>query len=247
MKQGGWLHAHLRLLLGMMVGPVLRVIDRFQRHADNVLSVHLSFGRSRCTVRLEHKATRLDHELLVATYLLFVARYFFVCDLRQVGPVKSCLLSCFSEEGATIQRLTQAIYDEVFKTLGAAERWALEGLFQDGNPPMTFSEDDYPEEHSLATYSFLVFGAFPKVHATFHISQGPDIVLLPIALGIVYQVVSEKLTAAENEALRLGVLRLLKAYDRVDCRSVTALTMLPNEILEAFIGEENSGGRKAVS
>jgi hypothetical protein len=155
--------------------------------------------------------------------------------------VKRCLVSRFSHEGAAIQGLTRAIYDEVFKTLGAAERWALEGLFPGENPPMTLSEDDYPEERSLATYSFLVFGVFPRVHATFHISQGLDIVLLPIALGIVYQLVSEKLTAAENDALRLGVLRLLKAYDRVDCRSVTALAMLPDEILEGLVGEESNG------
>jgi len=100
-------------------------------------------------------------------------------------------------------------------------------------PPLTFYEDEEPR-HSFAKYKFLVFersGGNGLGHI-FHMSAGPDIILLPLTVGILYEYVVNKLRdKGKKEKLDNSIIDLLKNHSTVDCRSMSGQTELPNKVI----------------
>ena len=101
-------------------------------------------------------------------------------------------------------------------------------------PPMAFSEGEEPA-HSFAKYKFFVFkhAGDKELGHIFHMSAGPDIILLPITVGILYEYVLHKLQdKAKKDALDRSIIALLKEHSVIDCRSMTGQFRLPNEIIK---------------
>jgi len=86
----------------------------------------------------------------------------------------------------------------------------------------------------LAKYNFSVFersGGNGLGHI-FHMSAGPDIILLPLTVGILYGYVVNKLRDEDRkEKLDNSIIDLLKGHSVVDCRSMAGQTELPNEVI----------------
>ncbi len=175
--------------------------------------------------------------MLIAGYILFLARYFYICDDRQIKVVQSLLLNTITnaeKPGA----ITPKLYEIVFQTLSKAEQEATIGLFKIYNrflpiPPLMYSESEEPK-HSFAKYSFLVFER-PNDHlltANFHMSSGPDIILLPITVGILYEYVVNKIQDKDKKnKLDQSIIDLLEEYKLIDCRSPYGIAVLPIGIL----------------
>jgi hypothetical protein len=63
-------------------------------------------------------------------------------------------------------------------------------------------------------------------------SFGPDIILLPITVGILYDYVIDKINdKGKRNKLDDAISDLLEAHNQVDCRSLRVFMKLPEEIL----------------
>ncbi len=229
--------AIFRFIFSIIFAPIRWLANSLTQRKDNVLEWHLNYGPSFVKIETKYKEQFLPDDLLIAGYVLFLARYFFICDDRQIDIVRKFLLS---EIGKSIKsnEITPKLYEVVFQTLNQMEKDATLGLFKIYNrflpmPPLTFSEDEEPR-NSLAKYSFLVFersGGNGLGHI-FHMSAGPDIILLPLTVGILYEYVVNKLRNKDKkEKLDNSIIDLLRGHSAVDCRSMAGQTELPNEVI----------------
>jgi len=229
--------AIFRFIFSIIFAPFRWLANSLTQRKDNVLEWHLNYGPSFIKIQTNHKEQFLPDDLLIASYILFLARYFYICDDRQADVVRNFLLEEI-EKSQKPNEITPKLYEVVFQTLNQMEKDATLGLFKIYNrflpiPPLTFSEDEEPS-HSLAKYSFLVFersGGNGLGHI-FHMSAGPDIILLPLTVGILYEYVINKLRDKDKkEKLDNSIIDLLKKHSAVDCRSMTGQNELPNEVI----------------
>jgi len=189
--------AILRFIFSIIFTPIRWLANLLTQRKDNVLEWHLNYGPSFVKIETKYKEQFLSDNLLIAGYILFLARYFFICDERQIEIVRKLLLREIGKSRA--DEITPQLYEAVFQTLNQMEKDATLGLFKIYNrflpmPPLTFSEDEEPQ-HSLAKYSFLIFkrSSGNGLGHIFHMSAGPDIILLPLTVGILYEYVVNKL------------------------------------------------------
>ncbi|MGB9847800.1 MAG: hypothetical protein ACPLKV_01110 [Minisyncoccia bacterium] len=228
--------AIFRFIFSIIFAPIRWLTNLFTQRKDNVLEWHFNYGPSFVKIETKYKEQFLPDDLLIAGYILFLARYFFICDDRQIEVVRKFLLN--EIEKSKSNEITPKLYEIIFQTLDQMEKDATLGLFKIYNrflpmPPLTFSEDEEPR-YSLAKYSFLVFersGGNGLGHI-FHMSAGPDIILLPLTVGILYEYVVHKLRNKDKkEKLDNSITDLLKGHSAVDCRSMAGQTELPNEVI----------------
>ena len=173
---------------------------------------------------------------LIASYIMFFARYFYICDDRQVHIVRDFLLDSVRRSQKP-NEIASILYERVFKTLDPAEQDAAVKLFKiysrvTSPPPLTYCEDKEPS-HSYAKYSFYVIKSGRGLTSIFHMSAGPDKILLPLTVGILYEYVVDKIRNREKKGkLDRSIIDLLEGYNSVDCRSREGFSMLPAEIVK---------------
>jgi len=229
--------AIFRFIFSIIFAPIRLLANLLTQRKDNVLEWHLNYGPSFVKIQTNHKEQFLPDDLLIASYILFLARYFYICDDRQTDVVRDFLLEGI-EKSQKPNEITPKLYEIVFQTLNQMEKDATLGLFKIYNrflpiPPLTFSEDEEPR-HSFAKYKFLVFERTGgnSLCDIFHMSAGPDIILLPLTVGILYEYVINKLRDKDKkEKLDDAIIDLLKKHSVVDCRSMAGLNELPNEVI----------------
>jgi len=227
----------LRALFSIILRPLWWLMNLITRREDNLLEWHLNYGPSFVKIQINHKEQFLTDDLLIAGYILFLARYFYICDNRQTKILQDFLLNAV-ENAEKPGALTPKIYEIVFQTLSKAEQKATIGLFEIYNkflpiPPLTYSESEEPR-HSFTKYSFFVFErpSDRMLTSVFHMSAGPDIILLPITIGILYEYVVDKIQSEDKKnKLNQSIIDLLKEYEFIDCRSSYGLVILPVGIL----------------
>ena len=206
-----------------------RFLANLFQHKDNLLEWHFNYGSSSVQIKTKHKEQSLADDLLIAGYILFLARYFYICDDRQIQVVRNCL----EQEIGNVEpkELPAKLWNIVGQTLNKMESRAIYGLFLGGIPPLGYSENEEPSR-SYAKYSFLVFERSGNLTSTFHMSSGPDIAFLPLTVAILYEFVVDKLRDKnKKETLDTSITDLLNAHHQTDCRSLAALGKLPVEIL----------------
>jgi len=224
--------AIFRFIFSIIFAPFRWLANSLTKRKDNVLEWHLNYGSSFVKIQTNHKEQFLGDDLLIASYILFLARYFYICDDRQEDVVRNFLLNAVNKpEKTETDRITSKLFYEVLETLTQMERSAAYGLFE--TPPMTYSENEEPKQ-SFAKYDFLVFerASGNGLGHIFHMSAGPDIILLPLTVGILYDYVINKLRdKAKKEKLDNSITDLLKKHSAVDCRSMAGQNELPNEVI----------------
>src|SRR3989344_6416715 len=161
--------AVFRIIHAILFSPIKWAANLFQ-HRDNLLEWRLNYGPFFIKIQTSHSEQILADDLMIASYILFLARYFYICDTRQTEIVREYLLGAIRETHKPSE-IGRNIYKVIFQTLNRMEREALVGLFSIHNifspvPPMTYSEDEEPS-HSFAKYSFLVFDR-SQLTSTFH-------------------------------------------------------------------------------
>ena len=223
----------LRPIFAILLAPFFWLFN-LPRHKNNNLEWHFIYGPSFIKIETKYKDQILADDLLIAGFLLFLARFFYICDERQPNVVRNYLFEAIKGSYETSE-LGGKLYEVVFQTLSKMEKDATLGLFKSFSflaiPPMAYSEDEEPH-HSFAKYSFLVFEHNGHLTSIFHMSFGPDIILLPLTVGILYAYVANKLRS-ENKKGKLdrSIIDLLEAHTSIDCRSLNGLHELPIEII----------------
>lgn len=230
--------AIFRFIFSIIFAPVRWLTNLLTQRKDSVLEWHLNYGPSFVKIQTIHKEQFLADDLLIAGYILFLAQYFYICDERQVDVVRNFLLSNAGKQKST-KLMGAELFEKVFNTLTLQERDAvvkLSRIWGQGiapGLPFLYSEDEEPR-HSFAKYKFLVFerpGGKGLGHI-FHMSAGPDIILLPLTVGILYEYVVSKLRDKDKkEKLDNSIIDLLEGHSVIDCRSMAGLTELPNEVI----------------
>ncbi len=230
--------AIFRFIFSIIFTPIRWLANLLTQRKDNILEWHLNYGPSFVKIETKYKEQFLPDDLLIAGYILFLARYFYICDERQIDVVRNFLLNAIGKR-ESVELMGAKLFEEVFNTLNLQEREIaikLSNIWGRGIAPgfpFLYREDKEPR-HSLAKYSFLVFersGGNGLGHI-FHMSAGPDIILLPLTVGILYEYVVNKLRNKDKkEKLDNSIIDLLKGHSAVDCRSMAGQTELPNEVI----------------
>lgn len=207
----------------------------FRKRKNSILEWNMIFDPFFVNIETIHKRQILPDDLLIASYILFLARYFFICDERQIDVVQDFLKNGIKDK-ENVKLFGGNLYEIIFQTLDESEKNATVTLFKNlsviGVPPIFYAESKNPK-NKFAKYSFFVFEKNNKiVGSTFHMSLGGDIVLLPLSVGILYSYVSEKLRDKDKiKKLDSCIVQLLESYNFIDCRSIEALHGLPLDII----------------
>jgi len=236
-KIKNWLGVNFRLVFAIVFAPIRWLANFLTSHRDNLLEWHFNYGPYFIHIKTKHKEQFFSDDLLIASYILFLARYFYICDERQIEPVKNLLYKEIESKKTNSEELSSKVWNVVWQTLNEMERRAVGKLYSNifrGMPPMSYSEKE--TTRSYAKYSFFVFERFKQkrgyLSSIFHMSAGADIIFLPLTVAVLYKFVVDKLKGKnKKEKLDKSILDLLEAYDRVSCRSLTGLYKLPVEII----------------
>lgn len=220
----------LRTITAILISPFIWFFNLFRRN-NNILEWHLNFGKSSINIATVSQE-RPTEALLISAYLLFVGRYFLICDHRQENSARQALKEIATEEAKT-EIASLHLYEAIHGTLAEGEKKAVSQLFTMGIPPIVVTENEEPT-HSLAKYSFLIFMRHGEPYGNFHMSFGPDIVLLPIALGTLYDFVKASVTGRNRTLLRNGVIALLEMQEEHGSRSVLAMHQQPIDVIRTL-------------
>jgi hypothetical protein len=201
------------------------------KRKDNILEWHLNFGRSAVDITTTSHAQPTE-ALLISAYLLFVGRYFFICDERQENVVRQALRDEV-QNNIDSPTLPLRLFEAANSTLAQGEKEAVRQLFTVGIPPSTFTEGKEPA-HSLAKYSFLIFLRNGEPYGNFHMSFGPDIVLLPITLGVLCSFVASKVTGRNKTLLQNGIIALLDLQEEHGSRSMLGMHQQPVDVIRSL-------------
>jgi hypothetical protein len=220
----------------ILVAPIGWLSNLLARRKTNLLEWHLFYGPYFVKIQAIHKEKSLSDDLLIASYIMFLGRYFYICDDRQVDVARDFLLD-FVRRAQDPNEITAKLYEAIFKTLNPTEQDAAIKFFKIHSrftsvPPLTYSEDKEPS-HSYAKYSFYIIES-ARPASIFDMSAGPDMILLPVTVGILYKYVVDKIqNKVKKEKLDQSIIDLLEGYNSVDCRSQDGFSRL--ELLEKII------------
>lgn len=220
----------LRTIAAVLLSPFIWFFNLFRR-SNNVLEWHLNFGKSSINIRTVTQEAPTE-ALLISAYLLFVGRYFFICDQRQEHSARQALKE-IAEEKTDTKIAALHLYEAIHGTLNDGEKGAVSSLFMMGIPPIVVTQNEEPA-NSLAKYSFLIFVRNQELYGNLHLSFGPDIVLLPISLGVLYDFVAANVTGRNKQLLKNGVLALLELQKGHGARSMLAMHQQPVEIIRTL-------------
>lgn len=225
-----------RLIFAILFAPIRWLTNPITRPKNSLLEWHLSYGPFFVKIQTNHKEKFLNDDLLIASYIMFLARYLYICDDQQVHIARGFMLDSVRRSQKP-NEIAAKLYEAVFKTLNPVEQDATIKLLKiysrfTSLPPLTYSEDKEPS-HSYAKYSFYVIKSGRGLTSIFHMSAGPDKILLPLTVGILYEYVVDKIQNREKkDKLDRSIIDLMEGYNSVDCRSREGFSMLPAEIVK---------------
>lgn len=227
----------LKPLIVIFIRPFIWLYNLlFKRRGNNLVEFRFNYARAvQCQIEMiKNQYSFSDDFVLIATYIMFLARYFYICDDRQVEPMKKELYrlfkSNFNLETENFYEYNGKIYEIIFQTMTKDERDALVHLFS-FTPPLWLN-DKTIEGKPLARYSFVVFLNIGELSSNFYMSVGPDKILLPLAITLFLEFVLKNLKNPRNTEILADLsLRLLESYNTTNCRSMTSLIKTPRNLL----------------
>ncbi len=223
----------MRILLGFLLNIVtapFRWLSGVLYRKYAAIQLQIAYGSGRAYITSECESDQQEFKYLVVAYLLFLSRYFSICDERQIKPVAKRLAEYVKDAGPADQ-LAGVLLETVHATLNQNEKGAVAGLFSFRNlPPLTYAVGTYSGPR-MAQYTLTTYKTGDLWSIDFYMSAGPDIVLLPIAVGILYHYVSDKIGAENRTVLNTCVSQLLAVQESSDCRSARGATRLPNMVI----------------
>jgi hypothetical protein len=194
------------------------------------VGIQISYAPGRAHIASQYGSPEQELTHLVVAYLLFLSRYFFICDERQIRAVAQCLADYIGAPSPPGE-LAGVLLELVHSTLNQNEQTAVAGLFTFPNlPPLTYAEGN-AAGRTLAQYTLTTYKTNDLWTIDFHMSVGPDIVLLPLTVGLLYHYVSDKIGKESQAVFNASILELLTAQKSSDCRSVREAVRISNAII----------------
>ena len=165
--------------------------------------------------------------------LLYLSKYFYVCDERQIEIVRNILVQCARESGAADQ-LAQMIFYNIRDVLNETEKKAIaEQFIYPHRPPVRYFEgnEEIDRTERIGRYSLNIYKIGGLWHDDLEVSMGLDMVLLPITAGILYNYVTDKIPSESRIVLDSCVTALLDRQATSNFRSLKTARQLVNTVI----------------
>lgn len=169
--------------------------------------------------------------LLIMIYAHFLARFFFICDERQVQPVKQWIEETAASGDAGWDERWAALFDRLLAQFTMKEKYAFERIFNHPllgipMPPIAFT-DGPAEEGSrfVGKYTFRLL-AEQDGRLVNKLSLGliaPNTVLLPTTIVGLYGYIADKIGSEWSEQLRHVMKVMVSLSEQADIRSMSWL------------------------
>jgi len=211
----------------MAVIAPLSLLGKLQKPSSSLVDFRFTFKNS-CYVQI-YPHVNETAQLLIGAFIAFLARYFYICDERQVGPMSQVTLKIDSYQDG--DEVISTIYDTILETLEPFERGAIKGLMPLGAPEMVVREVG-KQSDVLATYTLYVTNSKGRIGSIFHMSAGADIICLPLTVGMMYKAIVSKLSESDIVRLHKCIKDLTVTHGTNHPRSLRALTDVPSQVLE---------------
>lgn len=168
-----------------------------------------------------------DDAWLVVIYLLYVIRFFYICDKRQIEPFKELLRTGlhteFDWETINFSHFHEFFFEAILKSLNEKERIASIDILG-GDIPKSVKEG----VGNNFKYSMYIENK-PIMEYKLKLCIGPDKVLPPMILSYFLEYVYTKLVDKDSfNNLRSNVINILDYYEENDCRSIKVMSYLSN-------------------
>lgn len=231
------MQSFLKSAFYLLASPLFWLSDVVsQRKAVSI--IRIEFGWNRATVDFQTKFHDQEKGLLVKSYLLFLAKYFCICDDRQLAPVSDEILK-YAERSAGLHDLAPALLRITRSTFSDEENDAYKNTFRYPKHPPTVIDYDHSRidrDERIGKYTFSLLKENGAWKENLRISMGLDIVLLPIAVGLLYRFVAEKIGFEHREALDLAISQLHSALAATDPRSQLLSSQAVNKVIAETAG-----------
>ena len=196
--------------------------------------VFFDFSTSYVNVKFDSLDSReLGANLLLSSYVLFLARFFYICDEREIEPMRQ-FVSAMAQGQYKQEELVLHAWDSVIPHLSEEEAKNATALYS-GNmmplPPLTFSENK-DITGSITQYRLELYRINEGFGHKFYLSVGPDIILLPLLVAYYYQYVSSKLKTNEEISFFNDLILDFLDVSADDCRADNALHQIPYLLLK---------------
>lgn len=242
-----WLHLGLTIITFSLWGYVAwlwAIIDRlmkpseyystYNQHSNSKTSksvtVEFIFQPINCYVNYNSTENELKNDKwLIATFVFYLTRYFYICDSRQKKPLLEAFRPLFVSGKIDYGVAFDEINSTTYSTLSDKERKAAIKLFGI-QLPVYLGEGTVHDGKKYGEYKYSVSlnNNGPQTHL--HIGYGPDKVLLPISVLHFYHFVRDKISATNLSILNGAANKIL---DRVSTNNhpVNWLHKYPLEVL----------------
>jgi hypothetical protein len=235
-------HARLgktsRILLALFVyiatAPARWLFSAYAR-THSLLRIQITFGWGRASIISQCKSQEQELTYLMVAYLLFLSKYFYICDKRQLGPV-SDLVAKYARESAPPDQLASVLLETVRASFDKIENAAFADQFKYPKLPPIFVEhepatDRIDRIELIGRYAVTIFKRGGRWLDDLQVSRGFDIVLLPITVGILYQYVTDRIGAQNRTLLDTCISELITEQAFSNGRFLRDATRIANAVI----------------
>ena len=215
----------------LLIVPFALLLNLFGKRKDSIVEYEFSFTRVFMFVKCKTKDNEvLDDDLVIMSFIFLLARYFYICDDRQILPMRDALIDIIRNEAVNSYENIKKIYSNIFNSFSASEKKAMLKLFPFGLVPLLPSTEEISEK-PIGKYSFIIYGNDSKFRHRFFMHMGPDMILLPCMVAAFYMYTQMTLKTKDKiERLNTKILQLLERNAN-DCRSFYSHHTLPVEVM----------------
>src|SRR3989344_3132170 len=196
----------LKTLFAILIKPIILVVDLLFKPKNNLLEWHMNFEPFFMKIKTKSNKDVMSDNLLITSFLLYLSRYFFICDNRQTDIVRNFFINEIKAgEGSLL--ISLSMYDLIHTTLNDAEKNIADKIFISfvgSRVPAIYSEEEF-QKRSFGKYSFLVCKDGDKLRTYLNFSLGLDIILLPLSTVLLYVFVASKLQNKNNKKILKNV------------------------------------------
>lgn len=224
----------IKFIFVVIFRPIIWLSDKLQRPKDTLLEWEMNFEPFIMKIKMETKEDVVSDELLITAYLLYLSRYFYVCDERQVDAVRGFYI--LIKDDTKPGNATYQMFDLLLTTLNAAERNAAIQTFSSFVGPSSIpaipAEEEF-EGKTFGRYFFSIYKTGSNLRSYFTMSLGLDIILMPLSTVLLYIFVLYKFKDKNSRKLLDHVIQeMLDMHGRVNYRSLLVSKDLPLEIIK---------------
>ena len=180
--------------------------------------------------------TEADNGMLSASLLLYMSMYFYAGEPRVVEATVREIATHLEEERAPDQ-LTEDIFYAIRSVFNLIEKEAVDGIFKYGQPFRLDGFESFEQKRDIIkTISTNSLKSGNIWVATISVGFGLDVVVLPLAIGILYNFIFEQLEDPGRVQLKNAVVDMCLLGAKGQCKTLNGSRTAVNSIIHKIWG-----------